>query len=106
MFMINISSEGLLMHENVSNYLCLDSGLIFNGTGARGQEREYYGDEYDYTMRMMKINLSTKQMKVYWRYENIFQFIDDNIDISLINNYLDIDAVGTFTKNLVKIKIN
>ena len=86
-----ISSEGLLMHEHVSNYLCLDTGLIFNGTGARGQEREYYGDEYDLHNENDESEFKYQTDEGFIGvYENIFQFIDDNIDISLINNYLDI----------------
>jgi SAM-dependent methyltransferase len=40
-------SDSRITERRVDNYLCLDTGLIFNALGARGSEKNFYTDEYD-----------------------------------------------------------
>ena len=43
----SITSDGRLLERSVDNFICLDSGLIFNSTGARGKEEDFYSEDYD-----------------------------------------------------------
>jgi SAM-dependent methyltransferase len=42
-----IMSDSRITERRIDNYLCLDTGLVFNGSGARGSEKNFYTDEYD-----------------------------------------------------------
>lgn len=46
-YTVSVTSDGRLLHAGVENRLCLDCGLVFNATGARGTEAGFYSDEYD-----------------------------------------------------------
>ena len=86
-----ISSEGIIMTANVDNYICLDSGLIFNGTGARGGEDEYYSEEYDLHSENDESEFKYKTDDGFVGiYENIYKFISNNSNIKNFKNYLDI----------------
>ena len=43
----SITSDGRLVNRGVENFVCLDTGLIFNADGARGEEESFYSDDYD-----------------------------------------------------------
>jgi SAM-dependent methyltransferase len=43
----SIMSDNRITERRVDNYLCLDTGLVFNALGARGSEKIFYTDEYD-----------------------------------------------------------
>ena len=46
-FESSITSDSNYLEFPVSNWLCLDSGIIFNASGTRGEEASFFMDEYD-----------------------------------------------------------
>lgn len=46
-FQSSITSDSKFIKKSVENWLCLDTGLIFNASGARGYEASFFMDEYD-----------------------------------------------------------
>jgi 2-polyprenyl-3-methyl-5-hydroxy-6-metoxy-1,4-benzoquinol methylase len=44
---ICITSDTHILNKNIENRLCLDTGIIYNATGARGKENDFYTEDYD-----------------------------------------------------------
>ena len=42
-----ITSDSRIVNERADKHICLDTGLIFNATGPRGGERDFYTDDYE-----------------------------------------------------------
>lgn len=79
-FRKSISSESKLVEKSISNYICLETGLIFNQLGARGEESDYYEEEYDLHSEndFSEFKYLTKNGYI-GIYDNILNFIDDNL---------------------------
>lgn len=97
----SITSESKLVVEAVSNFQCLDSGLIFNNLGARGKEVNFYEDEYDLHSESLTSEFKYSTNIGYTGiYENINQFIINNIPISSKGKLLDLGCgKGLLLKN-------
>ena len=90
-FPISITSESNLTNEKVSNYICLDSGLIFNNDGARGNEEEFYEEEYDLHNENDLSEFKYLSNEGYLGiYDNILNFIKPKISSLRSGNILDI----------------
>ena len=75
-----MTSEQKFINEDVSNYFCQDTGLVFNQTGARGNEDWFYEEEYDLHSEndISEFKYQTDQGYI-GIYENIVQFLQKNI---------------------------
>ena len=90
-FKKSISSESKLINSPVDNYICLDTGLIFNQTGARGVEADFYESEYDLhsenDLSEFKYQIKNGFIGIY---DNIIQFIFNEINFKEKGDFLDI----------------
>ena len=100
-FKKTITSECKFINQNVSNFLCKDTGLVFNQTGARGKEDWYYEEEYDLHSENDISEFKYQTDRGYIGiYENIVQFLQKNISKSEKGNILDVGCgKGLLLKN-------
>tara|TARA_B110000879_G_C11162710_1_gene509802 strand:- start:506 stop:1660 length:1155 start_codon:yes stop_codon:yes gene_type:complete len=90
-FKKSISSESKLVNSAVDNYICLDSGLIFNQTGAREVELDFYESEYDLHSENDLSEFKYQTEKGYIGiYDKIIQFIFSNVKLEKKGDFLDI----------------
>ncbi len=96
-----MTSEQKFINEDVSNYFCQDTGLVFNQTGARGKEDWFYEEEYDLHSEndISEFKYQTDQGYI-GIYENIVQFLQKNMSKYEKGNILDIGCgKGLLLKN-------
>ncbi|MEK9613583.1 MAG: class I SAM-dependent methyltransferase [Flavobacteriaceae bacterium] len=87
----SISSESKLINSPVDNYICLDTGLIFNQTGAREVESNFYESEYDLHSENDLSEFKYQTEKGFIGiYDTIIQFIFNNIKFKEKGNILDV----------------
>ena len=86
-----ISSESKLINAAVDNYLCLDTGLIFNQTGGRGVETDFYESEYELHSENDLSEFKYQTDKGFIGiYDNIIQFIFNELKFKEKGDFLDI----------------
>lgn len=87
----SITSDSRLVDMRVDNYLCFDSGLIFNATGPRGSEKGFYVDEYDLHSENVVSEFQYFDMEQsIGIYDDILTFIMKAIKLSDTGKILDI----------------
>ena len=86
-----IMSDSRLIDEQVDNYICLDTGLVFNASGPRGSEKGFYTDVYDLHSES---NVSEfkyfEEKKSVGIYDDIQKFISKNVSLDENGSILDI----------------
>lgn len=87
----SISSESKLINASIDNFVCLESGLIFNQSGSRNIEMDFYENEYDLhsenDFSEFKYQSNNGFIGIY---DNIIQFIFSNINLKDKGDFLDI----------------
>lgn len=86
-----IMSDSRIADRRSDNYLCLDTGLVFNASGARGGEKAFYTDEYD--LHSENDNSEFKYFesdKVVGIYDDIADFVATNTNFTGNPSILDI----------------
>lgn len=86
-----IMSDSRIADRRIDNYLCLDTGLVFNASGARGSEKDFYTDEYD--LHSENDNSEFKYFesdKVVGIYDDIADFIVQSTTFSGKPSILDV----------------
>ena len=87
----SIMSDSHITPQRVDNYLCLDTGLIFNASGPRGSEKGFYTDEYDLHSENddseFKYFESSQAVGIY---DDIATFISQHLSIDTSPTILDI----------------
>jgi len=46
-YSICVTSDSHILNKSVENRICLDTGIIYNASGIRGKESEFYTNDYD-----------------------------------------------------------
>lgn len=86
-----ITSDGRIVEGVTDNWICRDSGLVFNAAGARGAEQAFYQDEYD--LHSESAESEVKYFiggKTVGLYDMIVDFIADGIPSAPRGRALDI----------------
>ena len=87
-----ITSDSQLVNANVENRISRASGLVYNASGARGGEKGFYTDEYDFLSESVlsewKVFDSSGQGEGL--YHQIVDFIDSGIALPRKGRILDI----------------
>jgi SAM-dependent methyltransferase len=87
----SITSYCTLLNKNVENCICNDTSIIFNATGARGVENEFYSDDYDLHSESVLSEFKYEAEGGFIGiYDNIVNFITKNVDLRDKGKMLDI----------------
>ena len=90
-FPSSITSDSMLIDKPVDNYICKDTGLIFNATGIRGLEDEFYSEQYDLHSESVDSEFQYYQDgNLVGIYDNIVEFIFNSIQLNDKSKILDI----------------
>jgi 2-polyprenyl-3-methyl-5-hydroxy-6-metoxy-1,4-benzoquinol methylase len=86
-----IVSDGHPTTGVADNYLCLDTGLLFNNAGTRGRETGFYQDEYELHAESVEAEfMHFDGGKGIGLYDNILQFMRDGVTLPKDGRALDI----------------
>ena len=101
----SITSDVRIIEKPVSNHICLDTGLVFNATGASGAEKEFYTDEYDlHSESVISEFKYFEKGRSVGVYSNILEFIEKNIRLNNKGNVLDIGCgKGLFLRRFTEV---
>jgi|GEM_PF-1630828 len=87
----SITSDNRLVQAPVENWLSLATGLVFNATGARGGEREFYQDEYDFVSENAESELLIfKDERALGMYDQVVNFIERGVSLGSAGRILDV----------------
>jgi SAM-dependent methyltransferase len=87
----SVISDGNASPGVSDNYLCLDSGLLFNAAGTRGRETGFYQDDYDLHSESVEAEfVYFDSGKAIGLYDNILNFIRDGVKLGATGRALDI----------------
>lgn len=87
----SITSDSRIVEERADKYICLDSGLIYNGTGARGREEGFYSDHYDLHSEGTESEFKYFENEIsIGIYEDIANFINTEVGIMSRSKVLDV----------------
>lgn len=100
----SIMSDNRITERRVDNYLCLDTGLVFNALGARGSEKIFYTDEYDLHSENEDSEFKYFESKeAVGIYDDIVELITSNITLNSNPSILDVGCgKGLLLKKLQK----
>ena len=87
------SDSKVLVDQKVENFISKDSGLIFNAAGSRGDEAEFYAEEYNMRSEAHLAN-SSSLIRVFPEEftDDIVEFISGSADFPEQGKVLDIGA--------------
>lgn len=87
----SITSDSKPTAGVTDNYLCLDTGLLFNAAGTRGNEAGFYQDEYELHAESAEAEfVHFDGGKAVGLYDNILDFITSGVKLSPQGRVLDI----------------
>ena len=87
----SITSDSRPTPGAADNYLCLDTGLLFNAAGTRGNETGFYQDEYVLHAESVEAEfVHFDGGKAVGLYDNILDFITNGIKLGTSGRVLDI----------------
>jgi SAM-dependent methyltransferase len=86
-----ITSDNRLVNATVENWISNASGLIFNAKGARGTEREFYEEDYDFASESAESELMIfENDRVLSMYDNVVDFIEQAAQLPTVGRILDV----------------
>lgn len=88
---VSITSDGRLLEREVENRISLETGIIYNATGARNVETSFYSESYD----LHGENTASEfqyfdQINAQSEYEGIVDFLQNNYILPVKGRVLDI----------------
>jgi len=93
----SVTSDTRVVDGPVDNWLCLDTGLVFNSTGTRGQEIAFYEHQYDLHKYDLKSGRRTLSQLMYFDqgvaksvYDNIVEFVHQGAALPATGRALDV----------------
>jgi 2-polyprenyl-3-methyl-5-hydroxy-6-metoxy-1,4-benzoquinol methylase len=86
-----ITSDNRLVNATVENWVSNVSGLIFNAKGARGTERAFYEEEYDFSSESAESELMIfEDDRALSMYDNVVDFIQQSAPLPGEGRVLDV----------------
>jgi SAM-dependent methyltransferase len=87
----SIISDGHPIAGAADNYVCLDTGLLFNAAGTRGRETGFYQDDYDLHSDSVEAEfVHFETGTAIGLYVNIMTFIREHLSLAVNGRVLDI----------------
>lgn len=100
----SITSESKFIDSKTSNFICLDTGIIYNANGPRFIQKQFYEEDYDLHNEndLSEFKYTTK-IGYSGIYDNIVSLINKNLDLSKNGKVLDIGCgKGLFLKTFIQ----
>jgi 2-polyprenyl-3-methyl-5-hydroxy-6-metoxy-1,4-benzoquinol methylase len=86
-----ITSDNRLVNATVENWLSNVSGLVFNAKGARGTERAFYEEEYDFSSESAESELMIfEDDRALSMYDNVVDLIEQSAQLPVDGRILDV----------------
>ncbi len=87
----SITSDNRLVQATVENWLSRATGLVFNARGARGGERAFYEDEYDFVSESAESELLIfRNERALGMYDQVVDFIERALPVGPAGRILDV----------------
>lgn len=108
----SITSDSRIVPYAVDNWICRDSGVIFNASGVRGEEKSFYTDEYDlHSENTLSEFMYFDKGESKGIYDNIIEFIKSKIDLPRSGELLEVGCgkgllLNRFSKNFPDWKLS